>query len=125
MLALVVDVGSFYTTKAWLQAIADTAVLTGAASLDASQSFDSQQAHARAVITRTAQANGLDPVMFTVTVEEGEDNRLLTVTVEAAHAMPTLFAAAVGLDRVTIGVHATAEVPPRPVPLVRPAHLTE
>lgn len=125
VLALVVDVGSFYATKAWLQAIADTAVLTCAASLDASQPLASQELQARTVITRTARANGLDPVTFTVTMTEGADNRWLTVTADAAYAMPTLFAAALGLDRVTIGVHAAAGVTPGAAPLPRRAHLTE
>lgn len=124
MLALVVDVGSFYSTKAWLQGIADVAVLSSVTTIDAAFPLGHQDQHVRDIIAQTALANGLEANLFKVTTTS-DDNDLTTVTIRAIYIAPAFFMPALGFGDVSIGIYARVEIAPGQTALSRRAHLTD
>ncbi len=112
MLALAIDLGMLYKTRAEAQRAADAAALAGASvflelGIKASEKVDSANVRAYALAEANYMTGGLID-SSEVTVQVLPDSEKVRVWVRRA-AVPTWFARVIGIDAVPVGAKAAAE----------------
>jgi uncharacterized membrane protein len=125
MLAITVDVGFFYATKAKLQTAADIALVTGFAQVKPYDAFEKQERTLRQAIEQFQRVNfGPEGEMGIISTEKGKESWdvfqvtaymdpstkcLSKADIRCSLTVDTAFARVFGQDRVDIGVMAAVE----------------
>lgn len=111
VIAMVVDVGYWYSRRASLQVQADTAAMGGLGTINPESSYATQVAHINSVVTAMTATNGLPANFWTVTCQGAGVSPTLvtTVTVKGVEQASAFFFRVVGVTTVPIGVLARAE----------------
>ncbi len=116
VIAVTVDVGYLYITKSRLQGVADVAVLTAVASIDAARTYQQEDSTLRTRIAQTSQSNGLGSGFFSVaTVRAPGADDLLLARVSASRDLVLFFSSFLGISSIRVGVMASAEVMPQQI----------
>lgn len=110
-LAMVVDVGYFYTVKAQIQAQADIGLLSSLSAVDPTLTFEEQDAQLRQRLEAFEKVNFDRTGLFSLFTEQDvETGGLGRARLEFVATIPTYFARLANIYEQRIGVAAAADV---------------